>query len=109
MPSGRGHVQAGSRPVIVLQSPDATRRLPTVIVVPLTGAAMARRFPGTVIVVADAANGLRVDSVALAFQAGPIDKQDLRDRIGRISASDLQAVFAAWDAVTGRMDAPAPD
>lgn len=63
-----GHEQAGRRPAIVLQDEAYTGQSPLVIVVPLTGATGAVRFPGTLLLQPDAGNHLRKPSVALVFQ-----------------------------------------
>jgi mRNA-degrading endonuclease toxin of MazEF toxin-antitoxin module len=67
-PPGAGRAQSGRRPAIVLQDAAVSARLPTVLVLPLTTQQDALRFPGTVLVEADAENGLRRASVALVFQ-----------------------------------------
>lgn len=74
-PTGAGRAQAGRRPAIVAQAAQASSTLPTVLLIPLTTQQDALRFPGTVLIEADAASGLRRPSVALVFQLTAIDKR----------------------------------
>src|SRR5207248_6137230 len=101
-PAGAGRAQAGRRPAVIVQSASATSRLPTVLMVPLTTQHDALRFPGTVLVEADATNGLRRASVALGFQMTAIDKQFLSGRLGRISEVVRQQLWTAIDEITSR-------
>src|ERR1019366_5134818 len=57
LPFAPGHVQAGERPVLIIQN-DAFSALPTVLVVPFTGTLAAARFGGTLVVPPDGRNGL---------------------------------------------------
>lgn len=77
LPLRAGHAQGGRRPAIIVQSQKASVRIPTVLVVPLTSQLTALRFPGTVLVEADAQNGLRHASVALVFQLTALDQRYL--------------------------------
>jgi mRNA interferase MazF len=81
-PRRGGHAQAGRRPAIVVQGSEACSRLPTVLCIPLTTQLDALRFPGTVLVDADANNGLRRASVALVFQLTAVDRSFLSTRLG---------------------------
>jgi len=91
-PGQGGHAQAGRRPAIVVQGASASERLPTTLVIPLTTQQDALRFPGTVLVEADAANGLRRASVALAFQLTAIDQRFIGSRLGAVSDAVMEAV-----------------
>jgi mRNA interferase MazF len=97
-----GHAQKGRRPAIILQSQQASKRVPTVLVVPLPSKLDALRFPGTVLVESDAENGLRRASVALVFQLTAIDQRYLRDRLGKVSQSIINEIFSALDELAGR-------
>ncbi len=97
-----GHAQKGRRPVIVVQDQNASSRLSTVLIIPLTSQLDALRFPGTVLVEADADNGLARPSVALVFQLTAIDRRYLSDRTGTISRRILHEIFSALDELTGR-------
>ncbi len=97
-----GHAQAGRRPAIIVQGATASAALPTVLVVPLTSQQDALRFPGTVYIEADVANGLRRASVALVFQLAAVDKRFVAARLGSISATVVRALFTALDELTER-------
>jgi mRNA-degrading endonuclease toxin of MazEF toxin-antitoxin module len=101
-PAGAGRAQAGRRPAIVAQSSEASATLPTVLLIPLTSQQDALRFPGTVLVEPDAANGLRHPSVAMVFQLTAIDKRFLGQRLGAISQVVLANIWSALDEITER-------
>lgn len=102
LPVRGGHAQKGRRPAVVLQDQEASARIPTTLVIPLTSQLDALRFPGTVLVEANAENGLRRASVALVFQLTAIDRQYLRDRLGSVSQEVLSGIFSSLDEITGR-------
>jgi mRNA-degrading endonuclease toxin of MazEF toxin-antitoxin module len=106
-PAGAGRAQAGRRPAIIVQSPAASDKLPTVLLIPLTTQQDALRFPGTVLIEADAENGLKRASVALVFQLAVLDRRFLGDPLGKLSATTMQTLWAAFDEITGRT-APNP-
>src|SRR5688572_29340475 len=101
-PPGAGRAQAGRRPAIVVQTADASAKLPTVLVVPLTSKQDALRFPGTILIHPDAQNGLRHASVALAFQVAAIDRRFLGSKLGSLSDTDFAKMWAAFDQITRR-------
>ncbi len=103
-PSQRvGHAQAGTRPAVVLQSAEATVRLPTVLVVPFTTQIETLRFPHTFEVQPDATNGLTRPSVVLVFQLTAMDRSRIKERMGRLSDDDIDFIFCCLDALTGRL------
>lgn len=104
LPARGGHAQAGRRPAIIAQADAQTARLPTVLLIPLTTQMDALRFPGTVLVEADARNGLRRASVALVFQLAAVDRRFIVSRIGEIAETTLQQVWTALDELTGRAE-----
>ena len=57
LPNVGGREQAGRRPAIILQDDTYAGSLPTAIVVPLSSAMAALRFPGTARVKATLASG----------------------------------------------------
>ncbi len=101
-PPRGGHAQAGRRPAIVLQSASRTAGLPTVLLVPLTTQLDALRFPGTVLIEADAQNGLRRASVARVFQLTTVDRRFIASRAGEVSDAVRQQIWTALDELTGR-------
>jgi mRNA interferase MazF len=101
-PTRGGHAQAGRRPALIVQSADASTRLPTVLLVPLTTQIDALRFPGTVLIEPDAGNGLRRPSIALVFQITAVDKQFVEERLGMASQTTIQTIWQALDEITAR-------
>jgi mRNA interferase MazF len=101
LPPAAGHVQAGERPVILIQHDTYNTQLTTVLVVPLTGTLAASQFPGTLTIQPDSQNGLTIESVALASQARALDKRDLLYRIGELDPTTLDQVGALLVALTG--------
>jgi mRNA-degrading endonuclease toxin of MazEF toxin-antitoxin module len=101
-PTGAGRAQAGRRPAIVAQAAQASLTLPTVLLIPLTTQQDALRFPGTVLIEADAANGLRRPSVALVFQLTAIDKRFLGPQLGTAPQPVMASIWEALDEITGR-------
>jgi mRNA interferase MazF len=101
-PGGAGRAQAGRRPAIVVQSKEASRQIPTVLVIPLTTQQDALRFPGTVFVAPDPQNGLKLPSVALVFQLTAIDQKYFGVIIGSVSATVLDTIWIAFDEIADR-------
>ena len=85
IPVSDGHEQAGTRPAIVVQSPQFENQLPTVLIVPLTSQLAAQSFPGTFLIQPDSENGLTRTSVVLVFQLRAIDKRRLGRKIGYLN------------------------
>lgn len=102
LPHRGGHAQSGRRPAIIVQSQRSLARVPTVLVVPLTSQLDALRFPGTVLVEADARNGLRRASVALVFQLTALDQRYLGDALGKITTKVIDDIWVAFDELVGR-------
>ncbi len=67
LPDAGGREQSGRRPAIVIQDDVNAGSLPTTIVIPLSSALAALRFPGTASIKATEDSGLRTDSVAIVF------------------------------------------
>ena len=92
LPDVGGREQAGRRPAIILQDDNYAASLPTTIVVPLSSAMAALRFPGTAQVKATDSSGLRTDSVALVFQIRAIDRSRIKEPIGAVSKLELAEI-----------------
>jgi mRNA interferase MazF len=90
------------RPVVIVQG-DAFNQsgLRTVVCVALTSNLRWVHAPGNVRLAARA-TGLPKDSVANVSQIMTLDRDALTDRVGRISASQLERVFGGIDIVLGR-------
>lgn len=99
LPARGGRAQAGRRPAIILQN---TTSLPTTVIVPLTSQLDALRFAGTVLVEADAENGLRRASVALVFQITAVDNRYITERLGSVSKEVREELWTALDTLVGR-------
>jgi len=89
LPNSGGREQAGRRPAIVIQNDGYAGSLPTVLVIPLSSAISALRFPGTAPIKADTTSELRTDSVALVFQLRAIDRGRIKEKIGAVSESEV--------------------
>ena len=95
-----GHAQSGRRPALVIQTAEATAKLSTVLLIPLTTQIDALRFPGTALVEVTAKNGLKRSSVALAFQLTAIDKQFIGPYLGTLSMTAIGAIQQALADIT---------
>lgn len=112
-PPTDGHEQANRRPAIVLQDDKYAGAVSMVFIVPVTGQPANARFPATVLLDPSPTNGLRLQSVALVYQARAMDRRRVeRRRIGVLSPAELDRVYEALDRLTGRtrpsVPAPAP-
>jgi mRNA interferase MazF len=102
LPPANGREQVGRRPSVIVQDETYAATSPLVIVVPLTGAVAASRFPGAVLVDPTPQNGLERPSVALVFQVRAIDRRRVNGKIGALDTEALSRVFEALDRLTGR-------
>ena len=92
LPDRGGREQRGRRPAIIWQDTSAFVQLPTTLIIPLTSRLDALRFPATWRIDPTPTNGLSDPSVALIFQLGASDIRRIRQRLGRLNDSDLQAI-----------------
>ena len=81
LPDAGGREQSGRRPAIIIQNDGYAGSLPTVLVIPLSSAIAALRFPGTAPIKASPTSGLRTDSVALVFQLRAIDRGRIKEKL----------------------------
>ena len=89
-----GSEQGGIRPVLVVQNDVGNRYSPTVIAAAITSKLDKARMP-THIALDAREHGLSRDSVVLLEQIRTIDKRRLRDKIGELSALDMQRINRA--------------
>jgi Growth inhibitor len=90
------------RPVLVVQGDALNRsRLATVVCVPLTSNLPWRDAPGNVFLPSRSTR-LPKDSVANVSQIVTVDRSFLTERVGRVSAKQLELVLAGIDIVLGR-------
>ena len=102
IPRSNGHEQAGTRPAIIVQGAEFSKRLPTVLVVPLTSNLAAQAFPATFSVQPNAENGLRWPSVVLVFQLRAVDKRRLGQKVGRLSSAYMAELQRHVRSLLGR-------
>ena len=91
-----GSEQKGRRPVLVV-SHDAFNQTPgwrSVIVVPLSTAAVQARRGATAVLLPEGSGGLRKASVALCHQVTTLDRSKLSTAIGTLTPWLLQHVSA---------------
>jgi mRNA interferase MazF len=102
LPEATGSGLGFRRPVAVVQG-DAfnASRLATVVVVPLTSNVRWASAPGNV-ALPSARTGLPRDSVANVSQIVAIDRALLAERVGHLSASDVELLLSGIDLVLGR-------
>jgi mRNA interferase MazF len=90
------------RPVLIVQGDAINRsRIATTICIPLTSNLKWEAAPGNVLLPA-AMSGLDRDSVAQVTLILEIDKAFLTERVGHISARDLDRVLTGLDLALGR-------
>lgn len=90
------------RPVVIVQGDSFNAsRIATTVVVPLTSNLRLAAAPGNVVLGAGR-TGLPTDSVANVSQIVTVDRALLADRVGRLTAGDLQLVLNGIELVLGR-------
>jgi mRNA interferase MazF len=90
------------RPVLIVQGDSFNAsRIATAVVVPLTSNQRLAAAPGNVTLLAST-TGLPKDSVANVSQIVAIDRTLLTERVGRITAAQLDRIIAGIDLVLGR-------
>ena len=76
--------QAGRRPAIAVLSDVSPATNPMVMVVPTTSKLDAARFPYTLEVLPSTINGLTERSILLVFQLRALDRNRIRNTVGRL-------------------------
>lgn len=90
------------RPVVVVQGDALNRsRIATAVCVPLTSNLKWADAPGNVLL-KSRATGLTKDSVANVSQVVALDKTTLTERMGKLSAANLELLLSGIDVVLGR-------
>lgn len=87
----RGSEQAGTRPVMVMQSDKINRFTSTVLAIPFTTNLRRATLP-TCVSVAAGEGGLTSESVALCHQLRVLDKNRLVKRLGEVGDVTLEAI-----------------
>jgi mRNA interferase MazF len=90
------------RPVVVVQCNALNQsRIGTVVCVPLTSNLKWREAPGNVLLTGHA-TGLNKDSVANVSLLMALDKEQLTERVGRVSQKHLDLLHSGIDIILGR-------
>ncbi len=87
-----GSEQGGIRPVVIIQNDVGNKYSPTVIVAPITSRMNKTKLPTHVKINASEKYGLPKDSVVLLEQIRTIDKQRLKDKIGKFDKRRMSDV-----------------
>jgi mRNA interferase MazF len=102
IPAPRGSGPGFRRPVVVVQGDALNRsRIATVVCVPLTSNLKWAGAPGNVLLPARATS-LPKDSVANVSQIVALDKTLLTERVGKLSSTKIDLLFAGIDVVLDR-------
>lgn len=102
VPDYAGSAAKSRLPVIIVQGDAINRsRLATTVCIPLTRDLAWADAPGSV-QLAPEATGLPNESVAVAAEVRPLDKDMLVERAGKLSGDSLQLVLAGMDVMLGR-------
>lgn len=89
-----GSEQGGVRPVLIVQNDVGNKHSPTVIAAAVTSQINKAKMP-THIEIGAAGGGLTKDSVILMEQIRTIDKERLREKIGRLDDDLMEKVNRA--------------
>ncbi len=89
-----GSEQGGVRPVLIVQNDVGNKFSPTVIAAAITSQKEKNRLPTHFPISTDDC-GLAKDSLVLLEQVRTIDKKRLREKVGRLSESDMASVDKA--------------
>ena len=90
------------RPVVVVQCDAINQsRIAPAVCVPLTSHLKWSRAPGNVLLSARS-TGLTKDSVANVSLVVAVDKEQLTERIGRVSRRQLETILSGIDVILGR-------
>ena len=89
-----GSEQGGVRPVLIVQNDVGNRYSPTVIAAAITSQRDKTNLPTHIKVNADGC-GLAKDSIVLLEQVRTIDKQRLKEKMGRLDGSAMDMVNQA--------------
>ena len=100
-----GSEQGGLRPVLIIQNDVGNRYSPTVIAAAITSRMGKNRLPTHIDIHADKV-GLAKDSVVLLEQIRTLDKRRLKEKMGRLDDSMMDAVNTAIAVSFGLSGAP---
>ena len=86
-PSRKGELGKNSRPCIVIQSTEANKILPTIVIVPLSS--KKQRLEIEIKITPDKTNNLKKESYVVWWHIYTIDKLNLVQKIGAINEEAL--------------------
>ncbi|MBQ2999648.1 MAG: type II toxin-antitoxin system PemK/MazF family toxin [Clostridia bacterium] len=89
-----GSEQGGLRPVLIIQNDVGNRYSPTVIAAAITSRMGKTKLPTHIDITADKV-GLAKDSIVLLEQVRTLDKRRLKEKMGHLDESMMNAVNAA--------------
>ncbi|MEB3292100.1 MAG: type II toxin-antitoxin system PemK/MazF family toxin [Synechococcales bacterium] len=92
LPDSNKREEKGNRPAIAVQTDGTGMTSPMLMVVPITSALSASRFPYTVRIEPSQENGLTLSSVAMVFQMRAIDRKRIIRKIGMLEREYLQQI-----------------
>lgn len=98
-----GSEQGGIRPVLIVQNDVGNRFSPTVIAAAITSQKSKTDLP-THIRLQAVGSGLAKDSIVLLEQIRTLDKQRLRERMGRLDDDSMNRVDQALQVSFGLID-----
>jgi mRNA interferase MazF len=102
LPEPKGSEAAYRRPVIIVQADSLNvSRMSTFLVVPMTGLRFRTAFPWNLDISAKS-SGLALDSIAQINLTLTVNEDQLIERTGQISETQLAQLFARLDLVLGR-------
>jgi mRNA interferase MazF len=87
LPNSDKREEKGNRPAIAVQTDVANS--PMLMIIPITSALAALRFPFTLQINPSPQNGLTLPSVALVFQMRAIDRTRIIRTLGRLESDSL--------------------
>lgn len=91
----KGGEQPGNRPAVVLSGNMMNQYLNVVIVCPLT--TKVRKYKGNVVLNPNSENNLKKESEILTFHIRSVSKERLKNKIGKISKSELNQIKQGLD------------
>ncbi len=89
-----GSEQGGVRPVLVVQNDMGNKHSPTIIAAAITSQKSKARLP-THIALTSKSSGLQKDSVVLLEQIRTIDKERLKEKMGRLDKNSMDEINRA--------------
>lgn len=90
--AGSSYLQTGIRPAVIVQNEEGNRYSPIIFVVPLTTRIKKTNLPVHGVIQADCISGIRADSMFLAEQGQPINRESIINKIGRVSDETMAEI-----------------